>query len=149
MTELQAQHDGGLRRILSRELRYPVLIIERDRPLHICGQGETLTGQTGLFVDNDGFAYQIVDVDDPLVRDGKPVPRAERVRLVQQGLHNVPVYIHYKGEPVQLSVDVVRQKIAWLVSARGHFEIPQGLPDLSGTRSVAELIDILLKSGFR
>jgi hypothetical protein len=37
----------------------------------------------------------------------------------------------------------------WLVSARGHFEIPQGMPDLSCAKSVQELMGILLTTGFR
>ena len=147
MTDEQVEYSSGPRRILSRELKYPVLIIKRDRLLQICRDAESLTGREGgLFVDNLGFAYQVVAVDDsPLLR----APRAERRRLLQEGLENYPIYVHYTGAPVQLSVDDVREKIVWLVSARGHFELPQGLPDLSRAQSVAELVDVLLTTEFR
>ena len=143
MSDDRAQHSGEPRRILSRELRYPVLIIRRGRLLQICEDGESLPYPEGLFIDNQGVAYQVVEVDDsPLLR----VPRAERRRLLQEGLPN---YVYYKGEPVQLSVDDVRQRILWLVSTRGHFETPQGSPDLSRADSVQALVDVLLTTGFR
>ena len=69
--------------------------------------------------------------------------------MIQEGLANFPAYVHYRGDPVQLSVEDVRKKIVWLVSARGHFEVPQGLPDLSRAESVAELFGVLLNTGFR
>jgi hypothetical protein len=46
---------GGLKRILARELRYPVLIICRDRPFHIWHNSESPRYQEGLFVDNEGL----------------------------------------------------------------------------------------------
>ena len=73
---------------------------------------------------------------------------AERRRRIQEW-ENSPTYVHYKEDPVQLSVDDVRMKIVWQVSARGHFEVPQGLPDLSRAESVADLIDVLLRTRFR
>jgi hypothetical protein len=36
--------------------------------------------------------------------------------------------LFYDGEPFLTSVEKVREKIVWLVSAWGNFERPQGLP---------------------
>jgi hypothetical protein len=128
-----------------RDLRYPVLVIERGE-FDICHEPRSV--RPGLIIDQQGLSYLVVEIDDPFFRDGKPLPREERRRLVQDGLESI-LYAHYKGPPLQLSVDDVRQKIVWLVSARGHVEIPQGLPDLSHVESVAELIDLFLTTGFR
>ncbi len=136
------------RRIAPCDLRYPVLIIRRHRLLDVFPTAESLTpGEAGLLVDTYGLAYQVEDVsrpDYPFLHG----TQAERRRPIQEW-KNSPPHVHYKGDPVQLSVDDVRMKIVWQVSARGHFEVPQGLPDLSRAESVADVIAVLLRTGFR
>ena len=148
MLDDQAWPSSELRRIAPCDLQYPVLIIRRHHLLDICSTAESLTPREGgLLVDRYGFAYQVVNV-------GRPAypflhgTTAERRRRIQEW-ENSPTYVHYKEDPVQLSVDDVRMKIVWQVSARGHFEVPQGLPDLSRAESVADLIDVLLRTRFR
>ena len=58
-----------------------------------------------------------------------------------------PVLIIRRNECLRICHDA--DSLGPLVSARGHFEVPQGLPDLSRAESVAELFGVLLNTGFR
>ena len=86
---------------------------------------------------------------NPFYRYGQLLPRDER--LVSAELPPAPPgLVCYSGQPVQLSLDQVREKIVWLVSAIGHFEIPQGLPSaISYVASIEELLSVLLAAGWR
>ena len=54
-----------------------------------------------------------------------------------------------KGNPFSSRSMMSDERILWLVSTRGHFETPQGSPDLSRADSVQALVDVLLTTGFR
>jgi hypothetical protein len=71
----EEQHSDRMRRISSRELRYPVLIIRRSQLLEICHKGESLPCPEGLLVDIQGLVYQLVAIDDSPLRRAT---RAER-----------------------------------------------------------------------
>lgn len=58
-------------------------------------------------------------------------------------------FLFYRGEQVTLSVNVVRDKIVWLVSAVEHFERPMGLPSaILWAQSVEELLQVLVAAGW-
>jgi hypothetical protein len=57
-----------------------------------------------------------------------------------------------EGEAPIMSVDDVRQRIVWLVSAQRHFESAEGfgLPrNVATATTVSELLEILIDAGFR
>ena len=139
---------NGLKRLPSTDLAFPVLLLQRDAYAIWCHE-RALEPVKGLLVDSHGLSYQMVDLD---LRSLQPplLPRAERRRRFEQGIPQpqpTPPTVLYRGEPVQVSLDQVRESIVWLVSAQGHFEIPQGLPTLSFVDSVEELLGVLLANG--
>jgi hypothetical protein len=151
-----ADHHGGealqdLKRIAVTDLTYPVLWLWQDEFL-ISSDSKlipsALSRKPSRLVDRQGMAYRVVDIHSPWCPNGKLLRRAERRRLMERGVP--PEEVVYSGEPVLLSVDQVREKIIWLVSARGHFEMPQGLPSsVSFAESVEDLLGVLLADGWR
>ena len=144
------ERQNGLKRLPSTDLAYPVLLLQRDA-YAIWRDERALEPVKGLLVDSHGVSYQMVDLDLPRLLRTPLLPRAERRRMFEQGIPQpppTPPTVLYSDEPVQLSLDQVREKIVWLVSAMGHFEIPQGLPTLSFVDSVEELLGVLLANGW-
>ena len=88
--------------------------------------------------------YRFVDLHSAT---GRRVPRPLPVRAAEPNSSDTTFI--YPGEPVQVSVDEVRQRIVWIVSAQGNFEEPQGLPSaISFAESAQELLALLLTSGW-
>lgn len=105
-------------------LRYPVIFFWDDPAI---GQDFEIWRETtslgsrgkGVLVDRDGVCFRVIRAEVV----GLHLPRAERLLLTDRG-----ETLFCDGEPFLTSVDKVREKIVWLVSARGDFERPQGLP---------------------
>ena len=103
-------------------LRYPVIFFWDDPGIldfEIWRETTSLGSRgKGVLVDRDAVCFRVIRAEVV----GLHLPRAERL-LTYQG-----ETLFCDGEPFLTSVDKVREKIVWLVSARGHFERPQGLP---------------------
>jgi hypothetical protein len=87
--------------VRSDELEYPVLFLQKDRFTVRLAPPLGIARQ-GLLVDRRGHAWQVLDYD----------------HRTQQ--------IASDGPSVELTTEQVRQKVVWLVSARGHFESSRG-----------------------
>lgn len=97
------------------ELEYPVLFLQQGFFTVSLAPPVGIASQ-GLLVDRRGHAWKILDYD---------------VRTQQFACD---------GPSVQLTAEQVRQKVVWLVSARGHFESATGF-GLSPALNYAETVE--------
>lgn len=150
----------NLTHIRAEDLEYPVLFIQKggfDVWSHsgsarsvvdlLQSRRQDTTDGIGLLVDCQGRSYNVVDAEDALVQNGRYLSRDERRRLTYTGITLI-----CEGETSSVSVDEARRRIAWIVSARGHFESATGfgLPTgFSSADSVAELLQVMVTAGFR
>ena len=86
----------------------------------------------GPLVDGAARCYRVISAENPFFKDGRWLTRDER-RLGKT--------LICEGEPFSTSLDELRRKIVWLVSARGHFESEAGfgLPADVDTASTVRL----------
>jgi hypothetical protein len=139
---------GPMRHVPLRELRFPVLYLgenhfaiwrSADRsPIRFMSASHRLAeGATSMIVDSQGCALSVTGamlVDPP----GTPKRRA-----------GTQVVLICDEQNIQLSVHDIRTRIIWLVSARGHFESPEGFgipSDVESARTIQDLFDVLERS---
>ena len=104
------------------ELEYPVLFLDKDGPTVRLQPPAGFRGQ-GLLVDRRGYAWKVLAYDH----------RTQQIAC--------------DGPSVQLTAEQVRQKVVWLVSARGHFESSMGFglpPALQHADTVEQVILTLI-----
>ena len=96
-------------------------------------------------VDASGTMHDIVEVEDARV-DIMRLPRAERVRAIESGGKAGTVRLVCAGSSRPATIEDVVNRIAWLVSARGHFENPGGFglrADVASAYTFPDLFDAL------
>jgi hypothetical protein len=100
------------------ELEYPVLFLQQDCFTVRLAPPVSIASR-GLLVDRRGYAWNVLAYDD----------RTQQIAC--------------DGPSVQLTAEQVRQKVVWLVSARGHFESSNGFglpPALKYAETVEQII---------
>ena len=104
-------------------LEYPVLFLQQGF-FTVCLAPPLGIARQGLLVDRRGHAWQVLDYDH----------RTQQIAC--------------DGPSVQLTAEQVRQKVVWLVSARGHFESSAGF-GLPAALTHAETVEqvILMLTG--
>ena len=104
------------------ELEYPILFLQKD-VFTVRLAPPLRVGSQGLLVDRQGHAWKVLAYD----------VRTQRIAC--------------DGPSVQLTAQQVRQKVAWLVSARGHFESSAGfgLPAALKDAETVEQVILTLK----
>lgn len=134
--------DSGVIRVRADALLYPAIFFG-SRHIRIWRDSESagyLEG-SGLLVDAGARCYRLIGSEDPFMKDGRWLSRDARRRVEYRGLT-----LLCDGESFVTSVEDLKRKIVWLVSARGHFESPEGfgLPaGLETASTVATLLNML------
>jgi hypothetical protein len=149
----------AFRHIFATDISYPALVLHRTGfevwldsgdfdPARALGEASREgTGELiGLLVDSQGHTYRILEAEDALWRFPKQFTHGERW-VSRETLAKLICDL----EPTTISVDELRQRIGWAVSAPGHFENPMGfgLPDTTTYATVAELLYFLGRRRFR
>ena len=103
------------------ELEFPVLFLH-EYGLIVRLEPPVHIGGQGLLVDRRGYAWRVLHQD--------------------YGTQQIAC----DGPSVQLTAEQVRQKVVWLVSARGHFESSAGfgLPSALGYAETVEQVILTL-----
>jgi len=135
----------------AEDFAYPVLLIQKDT-FEVWSQPGSANNlvdrlvetndRVGVLIDREGRSYRVVDAKKACMRDGQ-YPRH---------LSYTAITLVCDGQASSMSVDDVRQGIAWIISAKGHFESPTGFEFPYGfatANSVAELLQILATTRFR
>ena len=114
--------NGNAMNVRADELEYPVLFLQKDVFTVRLAPPVGIASQ-GLLVDRRGLAWNVLAYDD-------------RTRQIA-----------CDGPSVQLTAEQVRQKVSWLVSARGHFEssVGFGLPAALQDAETVEQVILTLK----
>lgn len=131
-------------RVRADDLLYPAIFFFADGFRIWQDPRSVMCEGAGLLVDGDARCYRVIRAEDPFFKEGRLLTRDERRRLEYQGETLV-----CEGEPFSTSLDELRKKIVWLVSARGHFESAAGFglpPDLDAANTVSELLEALGKT---
>ena len=93
-------------------------------------------------MDRDGRSYKVIRAESlSHFRDGRWLAAEERAYWSET--------LVCEGEPFSISLDKLRERIVWLVSARGNFESPAGFGLSAGVgtaRTVWELLEALGES---
>lgn len=136
---------------------YPLLFLQKDTfeiwrdpadvatRCWVARRGRTSV-MTGLLVSREGQSYRVIGVEETSLSEANYIQGHER-RVNYRGVTFV-----CEGTASILSVDDLRQRIAWIVSARGHFESAEGfeLPyGVASASSVSDLFDTLTRRNFR
>ena len=128
-------------RVRADDLLYPAIFFYEDR-FRICKDSRSVVCEGGgLLVDGAARCYRVISAENPFFKDGRWLTRDERRRVTDLGKT-----LLCEGEPFSTSLDELRRKIVWLVSARGHFESAAGfgLPaDVDTASTVYELLEIM------
>ena len=131
-------------RVRAEEISYPAVILRDDRFVVWRDVRSARVIARGLLVSSAGQAYPIVNAEASSIGKWWSLKRRPRT-----------ITFVCDREPFTFSVDDIRRKldrIAWRVSASGHFESPAGfgtrysLARISCADSVAELLAILVES---
>lgn len=129
-------------RIRADELLYPAIFFDSYHfRIWRYSQSAGCLGRCGLLVDAAARCYRVIGDEHPFVKNGRWLSRDERRRVEYRGST-----LLCEGKPFVMSVEELLHKIVWAVSARGHFESPEGFglpPGLESATTVAELLDLL------
>ena len=128
--------------IQSHDLSYPVIFLLEDgfqvwRNLHSLMGARALGGRCeGLLIDRDGRSYKVIRAESPsFFKDGRWLAPGERT-------FGGETFV-CEGEPHSVSLEKLRQRIVWHVSARGNFESPAGFGLSAGVGTAITVWELL------
>lgn len=130
-------------RVRVDDLLYPAIFLFKDGFRIWRNSRSVRCEEAGLLVDGAMRCYRVVSAESPFIKDGRPLTRDERRRIT-----DLSDTLVCEGEPFSMSLDELREKIVWLVSARGHFESAAGFglgTDVETASTVSELLEVIGK----
>ena len=143
------------RHIYATDISYPALIIHRtgfevwsdsrhfDPASALGGASREETGDViGRLVDSQGHMYRILEAEDAFWRFPKQFTRGERWASPDTLAKLICDY-----EPTTISVEELRQRIGWAVSASGHFEKPMGFGLPGATTYATTIAELFIALG--
>ena len=145
----------SLIRLRAEDCAYPVLFLRREwfevwQYPASAGSAFSRTPSTGdrlgQLVDRQGLTYNVVGAEETPEAAGGDATLVKRRRSLPG------VTLICDGEPHTTSVDALVKQLAWIVSARGHFESPQGFGfpiAVTLAATVEDLIEALIVTRYR
>ena len=136
-------------RVRADDLLFPVIFFSQNGFVVWRDSRSVMPFGSGQLVDREGRCYTVVGADDPFSEAVRRLARDDRRRLTPDEWRTIRDQcstLVCEGQPFPISVDKVREKIVFLVSARRHFESPTGFglpPALATSSTVWELLEVL------